>query len=254
MYDWFIQNKDFLTSLGVVVSLFLTMFSWPIVFYFGIKQQREQIRSNAKMKIYEELSALKKEIDEIGVDLSILLSEKSLPFLEMGWEKNPVTEKLNALKVWQDHVKKIGDKIHEFVGAYRKLWTHSEMWIGAMPQLKKAKDGLFVVQLGKLTRELYAHNLYLMGQSGKEFDWKKWDGIQIEKDCRVMRDRFDEIAVCYMDDYLGLIHNRLSTPIFGYKRKPRDTADMDKVEKCLILTEHGLKEMVVEIDFSKVAG
>lgn len=134
---------------------------------------------------------------------------------------------------------------HGFVRSYLKLWTHSEMWIGAMPQLKTARNELFVTQLKKLTDSLYQHHRYLLDQSIKQFDWSLWDREEIEKKSEELHDKFDEIAIGYLDDYLGLIHNHLASPVLGYKKLPRENfANMEKLSSYHVLSEKGLKKII----------
>lgn len=246
--DFLVRNKDLATILLSLLGVVLTIVGWIAVFWLGLWQQKKQLQNTAKMKVYEELFSLKENIDSQSEGLSLLLGTYGLPFLNMSFEKNPsniVDGNSKALKLWQDYLTKLSEATHNFTRAYLRLWVHSDMWVGTMPQIKVAKEELFTKQLRKLSDELYEHHRYLQNQSIQEFYWERWNKEEIEQKSEVIRSRFDEIAISYLDDYMGLIHNRLITPIFGHKKIPREGfANMDKLEKYYILTEEGLQEIV----------
>jgi len=238
-----IENKDLLIILAV------TIVGWFIVFYLNLRQQKKHLQNSAKMKVYEELHNLKKDIDEAGEILGLSLTKFSLPFLSMSFEKDStaVSADLKAIQRWNKYALDLGENIHNFVGSYLKLWNHSDMWIGVMPQIKLAKKELFEVQFKNLTDKLNKHQHFIQDQSVKEFYWKKWDRTEIEDKTKEISTLFDQMAVGYLDDYLGLIHNRLVAPIFKYKKIPRENfANLDKVDYYFILTENGLKKILVK--------
>lgn len=213
MWEFLIKNN--------ILSVIITVIGWVVVFILGMKQQKKHLRNTAKMKIYEEFCLLKKEIDKANIDLSIMLGKYGLPFLDMSFKKdknNPIQANSNALTVWQTYVSKLGNMNSNFTETYLKLWNHSEAWIGLIPQLKIAKKELFEIQLHSLSNELSKHIQYLQNQSMEEFYWEKWSKEEIENKSDEVRNKFDEIACGYIDDYISLIHNRLISPIFGYKK------------------------------------
>lgn len=241
------RNKDLLTVLLAIAGVILTIIGWIAVFLLGLWQQKKQLKNTASMKVYEELYLLKKKLDERSSALGLQLGKYSLPFLTMSFEKNPsnlVEENSKALQYWFDYTHKMSENVFEFTGAYLELWNHSDMWISVIPQVQKAKKELFEVQLKELTNKLHEHQRYLQDQSVKQWNWKLWNKEEIEQKSEEMVNLFNAVAIGYVDDYLGLIHNRLVSPIFKHKKKPRENfANMDKLEKYYILTEEGLKEM-----------
>lgn len=244
MIDFIINNKELSVSiLGVV----LTVIGWITVFCLNLRQQRKLLKDASQLKIYEELYLLKSEIDRDAIDLGVLLGKFSLPFLSMSFKinkSNQVEGNSGALDLWNEHLKKLGDSIYKFSQSSLKLWTHSEMWSGVMPQIQTAKEELFAKQLGNLSKELHGYLDYLRNQSLKQYNWGLWNQDEIKSKAEEISNLFDEIGVGYIDDYLGLIHNRLASPILGHKKKPRENfVNLDKLDKYYILTERGLKEI-----------
>lgn len=238
------QNKDII-SIGLnFLSVTLIILGWVAVFLLGLKQQRRQLQNNAKMKIYEELYNIKKELDEHNIGLGLKLNKFSLPFLEMSWEKG-ADANLKALEHWRKYLSGLSEDNYNFSKIYLKLWNHSDMWISAIPELKKAKKELFEKQLNNLSRKINEHHMYLQDLSIKQFYWNLWDRREIEEKHEAVSNLFNLVACGYVDDYLALIHNRLVSPILGYKKELRENfANLDKFEKYYILTEKGLKEIV----------
>jgi hypothetical protein len=244
MLDFIVNNKELAISiLGVI----LTIFGWVTVFLLNLGQQKKLLKDTARIKIYEELYLLKNKIDKDGIELGVLLGKYSLPFLDMTFKMttDPVNGNLLAINLWNEHLKKLGDKIYNFSQSYLKLLTHSEMWSGVMPQIKIAKEELFAKQLTDLSKKLNEYLGYLRDQQLKQYNPMLWDRSNIETKADKILDLFDEIGVGYIDDYLGLIHNRLASPVLGHKKIPRENfVNLDKLDKYYILTEQGLKEIV----------
>lgn len=239
------------THQGIVTAI-LTVFGWFAVFWFGLRQQKKQMRHEAKMKVYEELFNLKKLVDEQSVPLGLLLNPFSVPFLIMEWTKketDPIKANLKALEIWREYSMDLKEKTYSFGRAYLKFWTHAEMWLTLMPKLRKAKDELFVVQLNNLSKLLHAHQQYLIDLSVKEFYWEKWNRDDILKRTDDLSNKFNEIGIAYMEDFMGLIHNRLIKPIFGKKRYPREFFNPKGPVKCNVLTEDGIEE--TEVNYSQ---
>jgi len=206
------------------------------------------LKDTASIKIYEELYSLKSEIDKKSEEFGLLLGKYSLPFLSMKFEmdKGVLAERnLKALDIWNGHLRKLGDGIFNFSQSYLNLWTHSDMWSSIMPEIKIAKEELFVVQLKNLSRKLHEYLDYLRERSLKQHNWTLWDKSEIEERAEDISNLFDQIGIGYIDDYLGLIHNRLASPILGHKKKPRENfANLEKLNKYYILTEKGLQEII----------
>jgi len=199
------------------------------------------------MKVYEELYKLHRDLDKQILSLS--LGKFSLPFLAMSFEIDLISSEANlkALQHWEKYNSELNENISNFVSSYLKLWNRSDMWMGVMPQIKLAKEELFEVQLKNLTDKLYEYQKFIRSHSMKEFYWKKWDKTGIEDKAEEIRTLFDQIAVGYLDDFMVLIHNRLITPILKYKKEPRENfRNLDKLGSYFILTENGLKKILVK--------
>ena len=96
------RNKDLLTVLMGLGGIILTILGWFFVFFLNLRQQKKHLQNSAKIKLYEELHNLRKNIDEVGITLGLSLSKFSLPFLEMSFEKDPSPSGANvkALEHW----------------------------------------------------------------------------------------------------------------------------------------------------------
>ena len=241
----FVENSN--PNVLMTLTLAASVVGWFVVSGLGLRQQKQQLRNEAQMKVYEELYSLKKNIDKQGIILGLALRH-NLPFLEMSFKSrnpNKVEGNSQALSIWLDYVSGLSGAIYEFYIAYQKRWADSEMWIAVMPQLNTAMNELFEVHLNNLSKELSEHMSYLQKQSTGEWYWEKWNRGEIERKAKEISDLFNELAIGFIDDYMGLIHNRLVASIFGYRKKPRETfANLDKVASYRILTEQGEKEVI----------
>jgi len=221
-----------------IITILLIIVGWFVVFGFGLRQQKDLLKNNAKIKVYEELYKLKEIVDEEGGNLDILYNSFSIPFLGM---KN-AGEKSKALDLWNEYLQNLNKRIYIFTGAYLKFWTHVEKWIGVMPELKKAEEELFVVQLRKLIRDLNDHLDYLRNISISHYNWEEWDQKDIKERSEKISNEFHQIAVAFLDDFMVEIHNSLLGPILDYKKKPRE--NFDKMpQKYKILTKDGIKQI-----------
>jgi hypothetical protein len=237
--------SSFLSDHFGPISILLTIIGWFAIFYFNIRQQRKQIQSNAKMKIYEELYNLKKEIDDKEKYLSFLLSPFSAPFLEMEYADRSITSgkiNLKALEIWGKYLEKLRKETFSFNRAYLKLWVHFKMWICIMPDLKKMYKELFEIQLTQLTNNLYEYHKYLQSISIKNLYWETWDKEEIKERSKKIQDEFDQIAVGYLDDFMIEINNSLLSPIFKNKSVLREDFK-NFPERYKVLTKNGIQEI-----------
>lgn len=231
------EISDFTEKHQGLLTVLLTISGWFSVFWLGLSQQRRQLKDNAKMKIYKELWAFRKRVDGEGTKLGVLLSRFPLPFLQMKYETS------DALRHWFDYLAEISKEHYSFTSNYLKLWVHIEMWISIMPELKTAKTLLFS-ELEKLTKKLYDHHRYLQHLPVANYDWRTWNKEGIERKTDYLGEEFDKI-VCYLDDFMVLVHNILIAPIVGYEKNPRETIDFSRIKKPIqykILTKKGFIE------------
>lgn len=228
-----------------IIIIVLVILGWFVVFWLGLRQQNELLKNNAKMKVYKELYELKKDVDEVGINLSLLFNSYSIPFLEMEYvdkslplsQRNP-----KALEFWREYLDKMSKQTSAFTGAYLKLWNHIDMWIGVMPELKKAKKEFFGIHLKALTNDLNKHHSYLQKLSLGNYKWEEWNQENIKKESQKIGEKFDRIASAYLDDLMVEIHNSLIGPILGYKKRPRENFDKTP-QRYEILTKKGIKKV-----------
>ena len=232
-------------ELTTLITWALIIIGWFVVFYLGLKQQNKLLKNNAKMKVYEELYELKKSIDEVSINLGLLFNPYSIPFLEMKHvdkSLEPSQRSLKSLEIWRKYLDKISRQTYTFTTAYLKLWNHIDMWIGVVPELKKAKKEFFEIHLKALTDDLNKHHSYLQNLSLESYNWEKWGQEDIKQKSQEISEKFDKIAVAYLDDLMVEIHNSLIGPILGYKKIPRENfANMPRRYK--ILTKKGIREV-----------
>jgi len=225
-------------------EVLIIIIGWRVVSW----QQRKNLANGARMKIYENFYLVKNQLDKSFINLGLKLNKFQLPFLEMSFSDNALTsaeKKLKDLEIWRKHVNATAREIYKFNNRYSALWALSETWIGAFPNLKKAKKELFDIQLADLTKKLYEYHEYLQSQPSKQFDWQLWKKMEIESATEDVGNLFNKIAVGYIEDYFVLIHNELVYPILGHKKTHRENfANMDKLKSYSILTESGLKEII----------
>ena len=238
--NWISENDVIVFIALNMITIFLVIVGWCIVF----SQNKKLMKNKVQMKIYEELYELRKIIDEKSIDLGVLLNPFSLPFLNMksvNMNKSFDSSRYNleALKIWSEYVQKIAKETSEFDKYYLKLWNHVDMWIGAMPELKRAKEELFEVQFKKLTNDLWNYQRYLMELSIKKHHWNEWDKNEIEKKAKKIEEEFHQIGSAYLDGFMVEVHNCLVSSILGYKKKPLENF---KITPDKILTKKGIKE------------
>lgn len=239
--NWISEN------IGIVFGFTGMVMTWWIVHWLNLKQQKELLRNNIKMKVYGELYELKKGIDEQGMNIGLLFSSLSIKLLEMEnihiikRISDPVEKNLKSLEIWNKYVLEISQESYKFSNAYLKFWNHVEMWFGIMPELEKGKKELFEVQFKKLIDNLYKHENYLRDLPVKNYKWKEWDKKDMENKSNKIDEEFDKIAVGYLDDFMVEIHNCLVGPIFEYKKRHRENFK-NMPTRYEILTKDGIKE------------
>lgn len=244
----FITNKK--DSIGAVmglVSVVLTVVGWGVIFYFNLRQQKKLLQDTLKIKIYQELYELKKEVDSKAIILGVLFNSFSLPLREMEHASKLISCSENVMtcfNIYQSYVQKFNNEISDFTISYHNFWARADMWIGVVPKFKLAKT-LLLKEFNALINRLNEHQHYLSGLSrhttlSPVFGYSFPEEDLIKK-TKIIEEDFD-ITVSYLDDFMGLIHNSIVTPIFGYSKKPREEFNIKKTIKFKILTEDGFVE------------
>lgn len=240
--NWISEN------IGIVFGFAGMIMTWWIVHWLNLKQQKELLRNNVKMKVYGELYELKKSIDEQGMNTGLLFSSFPIKLLEMKnihitkVVSDSVEKNLKSLEIWNKYVLDISQESYKFSNAYLKFWNHVEMWISIMPKLKQGKKELFEIQFKKLMDNLYEHENYLRDLPVKNYKWEGWDKKDIENKSNRVNEEFNKIAVGYLDDFMVEIHNCLIGPIFEYKKRHRENFK-NMPTKYEILTKDGIKKI-----------
>jgi len=229
-----------------IITIFLIILGWLVIYLLNLKQQKKQLVDSAKLKIYEELYNLKKEIDKKVMGLSSLCSRSRYTlFTDIEYANKGIGIK-KPFEIWQKYVSDLSRAIFSFTDAYLDFWTGVETWIEVMPELKKAKNELFNNQFNRLTDDLNKYHQYLQFLPMKiNSRWDKLNEKEIKERAEQIGGRIDRIACGYVDDFIGLIHNALIASIFGRERRPRENfANMP--QEYAILTRDGIKDTVLK--------
>ena len=231
----------------------LTVLGWFTVFFFGVRATKIQQRNSVRLEIYRELHTLKSRVDRSSIELGVLLSKYSLPFLAMEWaEKSSVGlgEGKTPGQLWLENNKKIIDAISHFEENNQAFLNATSIWISIMPNLKTARN-ILAAEFGGLSKVLWTYNQFHRNQSLNEYDWKKWDKINIENETEKVRDKFDRVAAGFLNDFTDLLHDELMCPIFSTKKVPREEFNYVRPTEAETLTKKGIK--VIRYPITEVA-
>ena len=179
-----IFTQEFFATLDSHNGL-LTILGWFTVFLLGMWGVKIQQRNSAKLEIYKELHKLKSGVDISAIELSILLSKFSLPFLAMEWaEKSSagLGEGKRPSQLWLENNRKIIDAVSRFDENSQNFLNASNSWISIIPSLKKARN-ILAAEFSVLSRALWEYNQFHMSQPTNEYDWKKWDKAALLGKC-----------------------------------------------------------------------
>ncbi len=237
----FIQS--FFEALDGHNSLAVTVSGWLGLFLLGLYATKIQQRNAARMEIYKELHKLKSAIDVSSVELGILLSKFSLPFLAMEWaEKSSVGlgEGKTPGQLWLENNRKIIDAVSRFDQNHQAFLNAANTWISIMPTLKTARNTL-AAESAVLSQLLWAYVQFHMSQPTKEYDWKKWDRGLIEARTLEIRSKYDRVAIGFLNDFTDLLHDELIHPIFDIKKVHREDFYYVTPVESETLTKKGIK-------------
>lgn len=234
--------KEFFLTLDNHNGL-MTIMGWFTVFLLGMGATRVQQRNNAKLEVYKELHKLKSAVDQSAVELGVLLSKYSLPFLAMEWaEKSSVGlgEGKQPGQLWLENNRKIIDAISRFDENSQNFLNASNSWISIMPSLKTARN-ILAAESSDLSQALWAYTRFHMSQPTNEYDWKKWDRTLIETEIERVRAHFDKVACGFLNDFTDLLHDELIRPIFSTKKVRREDFNYLESTEAETLTKKGVK-------------
>lgn len=250
MTYFFIQ--DFFTNLDSHSGL-ITVLGWLTVFLLGISATKIQQRNNAKLEIYKELHKLKSAVDSSSIELGVLLSKYSLPFLSMEWaEKSPIGlgEGKTPGQLWLENNRKIIDAISRFEENNQNFLNSTSTWVSVMPNLKTARN-ILATEFSGLSKVLWVYTQFHMSQPTNEYDWKKWNRTQIETETEKVRNKFDRVASGFLNDFTDLLHDELIQPIFNTRKIPREEFNYIEPIEAETLTKKGIK--VIKYSATEVA-
>jgi len=219
----------------------LTVLGWIAVLVTGVYLHRKQVRDTAKMKVYEEISSLKETLDEMFIYLTAELNTGlSIVFQSMDSVEKGVcydTRFKYPYEYWHEHTGALDDKINAFNDHYHKFWIYTDTWMSVMPELERSKK-ILNSKISEVENKLRAYRRSLFKLDVTK--WKEWKDDVIKQE-KCMGEEVMKV-VGYLDDFIGLVHNRLISPSFGYKRRERDLSHLKKEVTYSVLTEKGIEE------------
>ncbi len=225
---------------------FLIVLGWGVIFYLTVRAGKIQQRNAARLEVYKEIYQLKIKLDKASIDMGLLLNENLLPFLKMDWLERGVvnTKGKNPNDLWLEHNQKIGRAVSLFTERYLNLQNSVNMWISIMPDLKKPKDILFSELDGLIFSTLWKYVDFHRNQLiENDYDWKRMDRENIKEETKKTREKFDKIAVGFVNDYIDLVHNKLIYPIFDKKKILREDFNYIESIEAETLTKEGIKKI-----------
>ena len=235
--NFLIENPILLTSL-------LTLVGWYVLFKLGLKQQSKQLLNNAQMKAYEDLYEEMKIVQNSGHILYSYITKYSLPIITMETQhitKDENSALFEAKNIWNDFIyNKLSKSNSDFTYSYLRFWSKVEMWMALMPELETAKHTLFE-EFKDITNKIYIYRDFLQTETLNEYDWRKWDIEKLKKESNGLAENFTDIYGGYLDDFMGLIHNKLVTPILGHKKELRNLKYQKEPIDFKILTIKGIE-------------
>ena len=223
---------------GALVAL-----GWFVVFFLGILATKLHQRNVARLEIYRELQGLKSAADKSSIDLGVLLSKFSLPFLAMEWSEKSsigIGEGKTPGQHWLEYNKKIIDAVSKFDEVSQVFLNAANIWIAIMPSLKTARNTL-AAEISGLSSELWAYVQYHQSQPGKEYDWKKWNRAEIEGETDKIQKKFDRVACGFLNDFADELFDELMRPIFNIKKIRREDFNYTQPIEAETLTKKGIK-------------
>lgn len=241
LLDSFITYLDNHNSLGVIISVI----GWIVVYALSNRSSNKQLKNSLQAEIYKEVNRLKLEIDERGIELSVLLLPFSLPFMEMEWcEKYPPLEgkNKNPYQIWHEYVNKVQKRKFDFGDSCLRLWNYLDIWRAEMKDISYAKDLLYT-EFDDFDKKISKYIDYLNIDIPKgHLNWKEWDRKEAEKKAESLSNDFD-INIAYLSDLIDLVHEELIFPILKSKRVKREDFNYRKKTISKTLTRTGIKNI-----------
>lgn len=227
-----------------IIEVIVIIGGWFAVFLLNQKQQKEDLKIDKKMKVYEEFWRLRNIVSDTISKFNVYI-QAGPPFLLMKSteilgnvtknQEHILKGEQDAIKYWQNYINELIELKQNFVNEYLNLWRTYEMWLHIMPSLDTAGTILFS-EFNVISDKSQKYISFL--QNLNVYKWKEWD----EKQKDIIKDKHNElweelmVLMFYTHDMMSLIHNELVTSMFDYKlptRKPKDF-------RYKVLTKNGL--------------
>lgn len=192
-----------------IIAVVLIIIGWFAVFWFNLRQQRKQLKDDAKMKIYNELWSLRKYLQESLSKSSAIIQSKPFILMDSTAILGSVTKNEqdirkgegDAWRHWSEYLADLSSKNNNFNEIYLDFWRSIEMWIHIMPELEIAKDILFS-EYSILNEKISKYYSFL--QSLNVQKWREWNQKEIDEKSTSVWGEIMNIS-CYTEDMMGLI-------------------------------------------------
>lgn len=224
-----------------LIQIILTILGWFAIFYFGLRQQRINTKEAAKLKVYEEFWRSRNKLQDSFNELSTLfLSGPPFILMESTSILGNVTKDLahiqkgqqDALEYLNKYLNSVQEANTNFSNQFLEFWRSLEMWLHVMPELETAVRTL-TSEYTIINEKVSKLVSYLI--SLDRWNWSSWNRKDLEERRLFVWEELNNLN-CYSEDMMGLIHNELVTPMFGYSKEVRKPQD----SRYKVLTRTGL--------------
>jgi len=233
-----------------LLAVLLSILGWFVIYILNLKQQKKHLQNEYRMKIYEEITELKKNLDDRINNLNILLCFKiktifeDIKNLQQG-KNHLVPLYKNETECWISYMNELNQSRNNFNDVLIDYYYIIEKWIEVFPAIKKSKKTLCkdLNNLNKISGELIFDLQIKNFRGDGDFNKRKQEVIDKTESLNKL---FDE-TMGYLWDFIIILHNELLAPVFNIYLNERDLSHIDtNVDiKYKILTIDGTKKRMV---------
>lgn len=241
-----------------LVAIISAIIGWLVALWMQNKNIKQQLKTEIKYDIYKQFVILHKENQDTLANLMakinppfILMESSMIPF-ELKLKKehrgewiphNEIECVFDGEKKWSLFINELNKSYFDFSDKNIAISYLLEDWMAPIKNLYSAKEKL-VAETEKIKKQILKNISALqMYSTDNGYDWRKWDRIKIEEITKnINNDTYN--IICYLHDFMVLVHNELLSKYFRYSRPIRKTLDT----KYKVLTKEGF---VVRLETDK---
>lgn len=209
-----------------IIGWILTVIGWVAAFWFGMRQQRNILKDNSNMRVYEELSEASFKIQKSLINLAYTLRFE-ITLLEMKREELQIKlqggDVQQVFKIYSLKKEEMLEKYVDFMESHLEFVTKVNLWIGIISELNYEQK-LLSQEVDKFKKEVedYRNRFELKDDS----DWDKFNVAEVKTISDNLADK-NFMVLTYLSDFMTDVHNSLIGPLFGFEKKkskrPRGT-------------------------------